>query len=228
MTRNLKRPILLVGVLLALLGLMAQAASAHVPARFTSEQNVTTIRGVHDAGTSNTTFTVTGNNATCEIEEFHGTAVGTSLESITINPTYTECTVWGFIGGKVTGFGHYPASEGAGPYCDYELKANGGAGLVCPAGKDVTYDAGPCISHVPAQNIAGTITYTTGTREGKHDLTLDINLSGITTNHTDGFACLFFSGGHSATATLVGKWTFWGQNPDTGAAVGITWDATTA
>jgi hypothetical protein len=239
MTRKLRNLMLLVGALLALGGLMASAAGAHVPARFTSEQNVTTLRGVHDAGTSNTTFTVTGTNVTCEIEEFHGliepsttekddNVIDTSRTSVTITPTYTECEP--SSNSKVTGFGHYPASEGAGPYCDYELKANGGAGLVCPAGKDVTYDifGSICVIHVPAQNIAGTIEFTTGLRSGKHDLTLDINLSGITTNHTDGFGCPLSSGGESSGATLVGEATAWGQDPTTGAAVGITWDATTA
>jgi hypothetical protein len=228
MTRTLKSLGLLVGVLLALGGLLAQAAGAHVPARFTSEQNVTTLRGVHDPGTSSTTFTVTGNNVTCNTEEFHGTQVGVQVEDWTLLLIWRECTAFGFVGAKVTGLGLYPEVEGEGPFCHITIHSSGFFSIICALGKDITIDAGTCIAHVPAQSIAGTIEFTTGTRNVKHDLTLDVNLSGITTTHTDGFACPLPSGGESSTATLVGKWTLWGQDPETGAAVGITWDSTTA
>jgi len=230
MTRNLKTLHLLVGALLVLLGLMAQAANAHTPARFTTEQELTTIRGVHDPGTAETTISITGSTVHCEIEEFHVETVGKSFESIGLVPTYTQCQAFGLMNGKITGFGHYgEAVEGAGPYCFYSLKASGKIDLVCPAGKEVTIEVGTvCIAHLPSQANLGTIQYTTGLKDGKHDLTIDVNLTAITVTHTDGLGCPFAGSGEVSNATMTGKWTFWGQDPTSGAAVGITWDATVA
>jgi hypothetical protein len=246
MTRSLKSLGLLVGAMLVLCGLMAQAASAHVPARFTSEQNTTTITGETDPGTVSK-FVVTGQTVECGIERYHGHVVGTSVETVTVTPTYTECTAFGFLNAKVTGFGHYPASEGAGPYCDYRLRADGFADIECPVGKDITVEASTCTVHVPAQTELGTTTentkhpgiiYTTGRKvvthlvpditTEKHDLTLDIHFTDITATHTDGFACPLTSTGEATVATLDARITAWGEDPESGALVGITWDATTA
>jgi hypothetical protein len=227
MTRSLKSLGLLVGALLVLLGLMASAASAHVPARFTSEQAVTTARGANDAGTP-TTFKVTGQEVSCTNEEYHFTAVGTSLESVKSKAVYTECTAFGFVNAKITGFGHYPAVEGAGPYCEYLLTANGTVHLVCPAGKDLTVEASTCTVHVPAQEGLGTVQFTTGTWEGKHAVTLDVNVGSITATATDGFACPLTGSGDVTNCTIIGKTLVWGEDPTTHEAVGITWDATTA
>jgi hypothetical protein len=230
MTRNLKNLGILVGALLAFCSLVASTASAHVPGRFTLEQDTTTVTGVGVEGGS--TFTVTGNTVTCSTEEFHGhvstPANDTSATSITITPTYTGCTAFGFVGAKVTGFGHYGEAE----RCDYTFTAEKKVDLRCPAGRDVTIDAGTCIVHVPAQNELSFFTPTTDTKEvvgiRKHDLRIHIEVSDITVTHTDGFACPLPSGGESATASLVGKATAWGEDPETGALLGITWDVTIA
>jgi hypothetical protein len=238
MTRSLGRLTLLVGALLALLALTAQAASAHVPARFTSEVSTTTVRGNTDPGTTST-LVITGSNVQCSIEEYHAHTVSTSLESITATPTYTECTAFGFVGAKVTGFGHYPASEGAGPYCDYRLRADGFIDFECPTGKDVTIEASTCTVHIPAQTEIGTTTgspvltkhpgviYTTENTSGKHALTVDVHLTDITATHTDGFACPLTSSGENATTTFDARIQVWGLN-EVGSNIGITWDATVA
>jgi hypothetical protein len=174
------------------------------------------------------TLTARGLTLACSIEKYHGHVVGTSVESVTATPTFTECVAFGFVGAKITGLGHYPEAEGAGPYCDFSFGANGSLALVCPEGKDVTINGGTCIMHIPAQTGLGTISYTTSTWESKHALTLDINVTGITASYTDGFACPFNGSGENAEATVVGKATVWGEDATTGSAVGITWDATTA
>jgi hypothetical protein len=238
MTRSLKSLGLLVGALLVLCGLMAQGASAHVPARFTAPGGVTTIKGKTDPGTVSV-FVVTGQKVECGIEEYQGTVVGTSVESVTVVPTYTECVAFGFINAKVTGFGHYPASEGEGPYCTYTLTADGFAHIDCPPGKDITVEAGTCTVHVPAQTGLGTTTpegvptkhpgilYTTENTSERHALTVDVHLDDITATHTDGFACPLSSTGEAAVATLDARIKVWALNA-LGNNVDITWDATVA
>jgi hypothetical protein len=228
MTRIFKSLGMFVGALLALTALGASTATAHVPARFTTEQEVVTVRGVHDSGTPATVFVVEGQTVSCVIEEFHGTVKDAtrSVTFTTITPIYTECTAFGFVGAKVTGFGHY--GEAASETCDYKIRADRKADLECPAGREVTIDAGTCVTHVPTQTGLGTIEFTTGTRNVKHDLTLDINLSGITVNTTDGFACPLNGSTHLTNSTLVGKATAWAEDEETHAAVGITWEDTTA
>ena len=224
MARRRKCLVWIVSLSVASWGLIASTASSHTPATFSSEQSSTTIRAVHDAGTSLTVFSVTGQTVTCETEEYHGSVSGTSVESVTITPVYTGCTAFGFVSAKITGFGHYGESE----KCDFVLKASGALDLSCPAGKEMTIDAGTCTVHVPAQSNLGTVTFTAGTREGKADLTLDINLTGITVSHTDGFGCPFSGSGEVPNASLTTKATAWGQNPESGAPVGISRNATVA
>lgn len=226
MTFNLKSLGLLAVALLALSGLMAEAASAHTPARLTSAQNETTIIGVPEEG--NTVLSATGQTVSCEIEEYHFTAVGTSFEDVSAKPEYTQCNAFGLVNAKITGFGHYPEAEGEGPYCTYSLNADGTVDLVCPVGREVIVECGTCVMRVPAQNNLGTISYSTATWEGKHALTLTINVSEITASYTDGFLCPLTSSGESATASLSGKARVWGEDPSSHESVALTWDATVA
>jgi hypothetical protein len=217
MNRNLK---VLGLALVAILAMSAMVASAASAASFTSSQATTTIKG--EQVTANT-FTVNGQSVTCGITKFHGHTSATQVASVTVTPTYTECKAFGFLEAKVTGFGHY----GEANKCDYVLYATGKADLVCPAGTDITIDGGTCVVHIKPQTNLGTITYTTGTREGVHDLTLDINLTGIHAVTTGGFLCPLGGSGHTTTftnATLTGSATAWGEDPVTGKPVGITHD----
>jgi hypothetical protein len=209
--------------LLALGGIWVSGASAHTPATFTAEQNVTRVTGKPDGPYE---IRATGQNVTCEIAELEGTVVGTSVQQATLTPRFTECTAFGFINAKITGFGHYPASEGAGPYCDLVLNATSKGDLVCPAGKDVTLDGGTCTVHVPAQTGAETFTFTKITREGKKAFTVDVHLTTLTSTHTDSFGCPFAGGAESTNTTAIGNGEVWGEDPETGKPVGISLDQT--
>jgi hypothetical protein len=181
--------------------------SSEAAAQFTSEISNPELKGKGIEGGA--TFSVTGSEAGCNTEELKGTAAGAAFEEFEITPIHTECTAFGFASPKITGFGHYGETEP----CSYRLKAEGTLDLVCPAGRDVTIEVGTtCIVHIPAQNNLGTITYTTEVREGKHDLKLDLDLTGITVTHTDlNFLCPFAGSGEVANATLEGQWTLWGE-----------------
>jgi len=210
MIRNLK---VLGLALIAVFAMSAMAASAASAQLFTTETNTTTIRG-EDSGVVE--LSVTGVGITCSEVSYHATT-GTSASSVTADPSYKGCKTSLGTEARVTGFGDW--GEEASKQCDFILYATGKADLSCPTGVDVTVDAGPCTVHMPSQSGLGTITYTTGTRNGKHDLILHLGVEKITTNHTDGFFCPLPSGGHSATATLNGTITVWGEHEGNPVAV---------
>jgi len=225
MTRNLKALGLALFAVFALGAVMASAAAAHVPARFTAEEGIT-ITGVQIEGTHK--FKVTNTETQCEKVKFHGTAPSNpkvptvSEESITITPTYEECFaeagIFGTIEVTVTGF---KAGE-----CDYRIRADGKVDIECAEGKEITVDAATCTIHVPAQPNIGTLTYEVGKVGEVHDLKVNVNLKEITANHTDGFGCPLESGGEGKVATLTGTTTVTGENA-LGNPRAITWDATT-
>jgi len=221
MTRNLKALGLALIAVLAMSALVASAASAHTPAKFTVGKEKSEIVGEE---TVKNNFKVTGVETTCEEVNFTGTTpAGTvEAETQTITPSYKKCTaesIFGTIEVTVTGFA---AGE-----CDYRLNANETADLECAAGKEVTVDAATCTIHVPPQKGLGKITFTTGLTEGRHDLTVHVELTKVKTNHTDGFGCPLPSGGESVEATLSGTTTVSATNPP-GVKVDLTWDATVA
>jgi len=83
--------------------------------------------------------------------------------------------------------------------------------------------------HVPSQSNLGTISYSTTTWKTKHALRLTINVSGLTATYTDlNFLCPLPGSGETSNATLTGEAEVWGEDPETVAAVGITWHATVA
>jgi hypothetical protein len=217
MKRNLKVLGLALVAILAMSAMMASAASA---ASFTSSQATTTLTG--EQVTANV-FTVNGQTVTCGITKFHAHTSATQVASVTVTPTYTNCKAFGFAEAKITGFGHY----GEASKCDYVLYASGKADLVCPAGQEITIEAGNCVVHVKPQTNLGSITYTTGTEFGVHDLTLDLNLTNIHAVTTGGFLCPLGPAEHKTTftnSTLTGSVTVVGEDPVTHAPVGITHD----
>jgi hypothetical protein len=218
---NMNRKLKVLGLaLVAILAMSAMVASAASAASFTSSQAKTTIVGEQVVAN---TFTVNGQTVTCKTTTFHGETLATQVESVTVTPTYTNCTAFGFAEAKVTGFGHY----GEASKCDYKLYASGKADLVCPAGTEIVVEAGTCKTHIKNQTGLGTVTYTTGTNLGVHDLTLDLNLTGIHAVTTGGFLCPLGGTGHTTTftnATLTGTVTASGKDPVTLNPVSITHD----
>lgn len=208
---------LLVAGLLTTFGLVTSGASAHTPARFTSEATVTTIQAVQDG-----LYVVKATNLElmCEVLELHATVVGTSFESGSAVPTLEKCfaeAIIGTINATVTGFG---AGE-----CELVLRATGTGDLSCAVGKEVTFDVGTCVVHLPAQTGVKTFTFTTAEHAGKHALTVHFNIDNLIGNHTDGFGCPFEGGGPFSGTKANGTAIAWGTD-QAGNPVGITWDAT--
>jgi len=207
MIRNLKVLGLALVAVLAMSAMMASAASAaphNGKTAFTSDKETTHISATDIV---NHKFKVTNSEVFCQSVSFTGHATGKTIAQVTINPVYTECFAE-FIGIKVnatvTGFGH----QGEANKCDYLVRANGTVDLVCAPGVEVTIHQGTCVTHIPPQTNLGTITYTD---VGNH-LNAAINITGITTNHTDPFGCPLTSGGHGTEGTLSGSSTVSGRD----------------
>jgi hypothetical protein len=115
---------------------------------------------------------------TCKKNTYAGKTPGTSFSSLTLTPSFAECTYAGFIGAVVTGFG---PSE-----CDFLFNADGHLDLLCPQGKNPVIDAGSCVvSIAPAYNL-GSVRYTNASWD---HLLVDIEVTGIRYQVHKGFAC---------------------------------------
>lgn len=217
---KLKNLALLAGALLTLGGLMASAAGAHTPAKFTSEKSLTTITGVPDGPYI---IQATGLAVECKNAELHGVVEGTSVEQVTLTPALSECTAFGSLNVKITGFGLYGEKES----CQLVMHADGTGDLVCAPGTDVTLDGGTCVVHLSPQKGIKGFNFTKVEHEGKNALTVDIHLTELSGSHTDGFLCPFAGSGEFSGTTAAGTGLVTGVDPVTHEPVGITQDATT-
>jgi len=190
MIRNLKVLGLALVALLAMSAMVASAASAHPV--FTAPEG----SSIKAEDTGKIKFTVTGQEVFCEKAVFTGSAGAAPINSITVNATYEACKSGLGTTATVTGFGQHGESG----KCNFVLYSTGTADLVCPSGQDVTVDVGPCVVHIPAQTGLSKVTYTNDEKAG--DINIDLNVTEITANHTDGFLCPFGSSGHVKGAVL--------------------------
>jgi len=189
MIRNLKVLGLALVALLAMSAMVASAASA--AEKFTASSGKGTKISAEDTG--NIKFTVTNSTVTCTKAVFTGTAPGESFTEVSVNAEYSGCTGFGFPA-TVKGFGQH----GEASPCTFNLEAGGNADLNCPAGQDVTVEAGPCTVHVPAQQNLGTLTY----ENRESHVGIYLNVTKIKGTHTDGFLCPFGGSGENSEGVL--------------------------
>jgi hypothetical protein len=200
MIRNAKILGLAIVAALALTAVMASAASA---TNFTAASYPVKISGTQ---TESHKFTVGGGTVTCTTATFAGELTAAS-ETLTINPTYSNCTAFGFIGAKVTGF----SSTG----CDFKFYAGGATDLLCSSG-DVVIDAGECSVTLSEQK---NLTKNTFTNNATGTVTVGTNVSGIHAVVTSTGFCPI-GGGTYTNATYTGQTLVEGKNSK-GVAVAI-------
>ncbi len=226
MIRNLKALGLAVVAVLAMSAVVASAASAETgtvtaesyPAKLTSTQVGTNELSIGNGArkVSCTTATVSG-----EL-----TAATTTL---TLTPTYTNCTSTGALPATVTLNG-----------CDYllhptKVTATTGTGtvdVVCPAGKEITVDIYSSSEHIPANiKCEYHIKAATGYAAGEYhligagttrEIQATLNVVKIHTVNTVGSKLLCgLAAAETGTSTLTGTQTLTGENPSTGAHIGV-------
>lgn len=210
MIKNLKVLGLALVALVALSAAMASAASAD---NFTATEAPVTVTGEQDGGAVLDKFTVDGGTVECKKTTYVGTSAVVTFSTLTVTPTYHECT---FIGLAAT-----VNMNG----CDYLLHINTAAGnttgtvdIVCEAGKEITVTApsvgtAKCIVHIPPKVGLGTITYSKVGAGTTEEVTGVINIAGIGYSQTAGEGlgkCA--SALNTTNGTYVGKAIFTGEN----------------
>ena len=185
---------------LALGAVMASAASA---TEFTAASYPVAYSATQSA-TEPHVFTADTYEITCKDVTFTGEAAVTST-TVTLTPTYHECTAFG-LRATITLNG-----------CDYRfhLAATGNnatVDLVCPAGKDVTIDAGggACVAHITPFTGKSNVALS----NSHPNIKAAASVTGITASLTDvsPFFCPFSGNTHTETATYTGNLTLEGSS----------------
>jgi hypothetical protein len=215
MNRKLKGLGLMFVALLALAGFSSSAMATE----FHSETAHTIIKGEQPEG-SNDVFTVNAGKVTCTSATYAGTTSAVTTPEVTVTPTYTGCTAFGFVNTTIDVPGGNVAA-GANGGCDYRFTpstASSQLHIICGAGEVINVTAFNCWVTIGSQTTGG-ITYTNSGAGTARDVTVNANISGIVyTQHSKSFpGC---SNGTFSNGTYVGKGTVKGQTT-TGAAVGI-------
>jgi hypothetical protein len=155
---------------------------------FTGQTYPVTVHGVETHG--NTTIVTEAGTATCE-HTVHG-ELSVASQTLTLKPTFTNCTAFGFASATV-------AVEG----CDYLYhvttklaadKYQAHMDIVCPAGKSIKITTGTCKMEIKGQTGLTTVDFDDMTTmpESGNDVTLTDTVTGVAYTVTeDGFLCPF-------------------------------------
>jgi hypothetical protein len=215
--RNIKILGLMLAAMFAMSAVAATTASAD---EFTAETYPVTLTGSNEPESSDV-FTTTAGPVTCKKAKYVGTTTGPST-SITIAPSYEECTGFGFPAVVTVNGCHYVFNIVGG------TSTNGDVDLVCPAGNQMTVVAAvagttKCIVHVSSQSdITGTLNYTQIGSGTTREVTVDDGISGIDYTHTEGTGIGKCTPGGSATnGTLTAKGVVTGEVDPSGSHIGV-------
>lgn len=206
-----------IGLLLVVLAMSAMTTSVASADEFTAEQYPVTLTGSKDGEAD--VVAVTAGSAACKSTTYVGTAIQATT-TVTISPTYNECTAFGF-----------PATVDMNG-CQYLFHINGAsstegsADLTCPAGKEVTVtsmSAGTikCTLHFPTQSSVGTIKFSNIGAGPTREVTLQFNLTSIKYTHTKGTGLGSCTGGSATNGTLNAKAVVTGETDPGSQHIGI-------
>lgn len=221
---------------LSLLAVMATSAFAVVNASATSDGHFVAeppagdhhviVRGAETVGTphrlhfneiSDTSgHPTTGSSITCTHAKYHGTLTGaasTTTQAVQVRPEYIGCSTNGEPPHNVVV--DVPAGCGTNVF---EF-TSGGSGTV-HVNCTITITHPNCEITIPSGSIntLSGISYTTVTEQGKHALTMHVNVKTITGTYHGGL-CVFLGTTHYFE--MVGSVTVWGEDT-VGNRVGIT------
>ena len=214
MIRNYKAFGLALMAMLALGAFVAQGASAK---QLTVPSGLTTVYVTGEKDLENQhVFSTPNGSVKCTTTHFHGSgpAASGSVNEITVEPTYTGCTAFGFATAhvKVNGCTYTfttPTSIGVG---QVTWSGSSQFHILCPAGKQIeitptAFGVSNCTQFVPEQTpTSGHIIGKNagGSGAGEMDVTLETTLSGI---HYTGTGGLCGNGETHSDATYTGNVT---------------------
>lgn len=203
---------------LALLG--AVAAGQAQAAKGMSEGNVN-VRLVGEQ-IGGTTFTLDGNKIECGTVKAETSGfVSSPASSLTVHPTYSECTAFGFVNATVNTTGcDFVETLGSEVAAD---KFSGTAELKCSGANKITIVSGTCEVQISGPQTFSTGLFGTNNTTAKPlDVVLDFAVKVAVNKTKDGFLCPL-AGTGAATAEYAGQTTGRGY-AEGGAQVGVTFE----
>jgi hypothetical protein len=216
MTRNLKALGLALAAMLAMGAVAASSASADFMTE-TGKDVTLTVEAHPGAEENEQVFAAPGSGEViCQELTTHDEVVSPG-KSITVSPTYTNCKA--IVGESEL------AAKVTFTSCDYNFTTEGIVHVECTKHGDyihieVTAFNLNCFTIEDTQTFSG-IKYTNKGTGATRDITLDANVTGI--KYTEVGIC--GSGETTSNGTYNGKATIKGDDPDTGAHVGIWHEA---
>jgi hypothetical protein len=153
-------------------------------------------------------LTTTAGNVTCKSIKYSGTVASSPITEMSLTPTYSECTAFGF-----------PATIDVNG-CSYLLKvapeSTGTVDIVCPAGQELTVTASPsgttkCTLHVPGGQSLATATFHNLGSGSTAEIEVTTNLSAIKYSHTQGSGIGSCPSGSATNGTYKGKTLITGE-----------------
>ena len=214
MIRNAKILGVALAAALALTAMTAVAASAHVPAKFTSPSGSATLTGAQSG--AGDVFTVTAGTTTCEIATYAGSVEGTESSTASAVPTYKECNVKPIGAATITPNG-----------CEYVFHADGTIDIECPGTSEITVVAKvlgitKCTIHIPEQTGLKGATFA---NKANGDIEVSVSISsGITYSQTAGTGIGACSAAHDSNGSYTGAALVEGSVG--GKAADVFWDET--
>lgn len=186
--RNLKILGLACIVTLALNGVAASASKAQTAFHFTASSGTSILTGVTDPG-STTEVTTDSGSVTCLKDTYTGTITGPTASTFRLSPKYTECHLI-----NVFTFKAEIDPEGCELVFHAVTKINGkyegSMDIECPVGKSLTITMPGCEITYPSQTGLKEVTYTTIGSGSTKELTIDVDLTGVTYVEDNGGFCL--------------------------------------
>jgi hypothetical protein len=182
--------------LVAVLAMGAFSASAASAGDFHSESATDTVIKGSQEGTD--VFTVNAGTVKCNEATYAGVQAGATATQVKVNPSYSECTAFGFVSTTIHS-----------KQCTYEFSGdNNNVVIDCPTNEPITVTAFNCWVTVDDQTIGG-ISYTNKGAGTSRDVHVHVTSSGIKyTQHSKSFpGCssgTFTNGTYTGTATVQG------------------------
>jgi len=191
------------------------ASMASAQTQFHANSAPLTLTGAQNAGIKDK-FITTAGSVECEKATYHGTISEKTTSTVTVTPSYTNCTVFGILT-------HEPVHMNG---CTYQFHVDPGntnvttgtVDILCPVGKEITVTGGSggtnkCVVHVPAQNNVGGVTFSNVGSLPNREVHVAVNITTLKYSHTKGTglgACTAGSavnGKYEGTAVVKGEET---------------------
>jgi hypothetical protein len=213
MIRNIK---LLALTALAALAVTAVAASA-AHAENTKFTAGSTSGKVTATQTTKQVFTTNAGKVECTTAHQEGVFTAATFSSLTVTPTYSGCTAFGFIGATVTTNGCTYTYTGKPQAAGEETLAT--VTVNCTGANTIVVSGGGCTTTVPAQGPLNHIKFTNNTTKSPDDVDATATVSGIKYTSSGCFSGngTFTNGTISGGSTVIARDT-------TGTQVNLTVD----